>query len=93
MSSKKVKKTIATKSEDYKIVFGGEKGKKVLYDIMKNSGALQSSFSPENPHITSFNEGQRSVWIEILRKLKFNPERFEKMMTQGEENYEYGNDQ
>jgi len=93
MNNKKIKKATVSKAIDYQVVFNTEEGKRVLYDMMKNTGALTSSFNPDNPHITSFNEGQRSVCISIMKHLKFNPQKFEKMMQQGEQEYDYGIDE
>ena len=45
-------------------VFSGKNGEVVLKWMKKRYGDV-SSFVSDNPHGTSFNEGQRSVYLQI----------------------------
>lgn len=64
--------TEATKVADYKAVFlGGEKGKKVLYDIAADCGLDADGFS-KDPYENAYMAGKRSVIIGILSKLNLD---------------------
>lgn len=64
---------------DYKVFFGTSEGKEVLYDLMKSSNMLQSSFSTD-PYEMAFNEGQRNVVLRILTILKTDPMELKKFI-------------
>lgn len=69
------KRTVAL-AIDYKRTFQSEHGERVLRHLMKRFGILNSTMT-DNPYLTAFNEGQRSVVIEIIRKLKIDVKRLE----------------
>ena len=58
---------------DYKEVFGTDAGKRVLRDIEDFAQLLSDGFD-ENPHVTSYNAGRRSVGVYILRMLEMSRE-------------------
>lgn len=62
----------------YADCFSTEAGKFVLKDMKRKYHFLSTSFT-QNPHSTSFNEGQRSVVLDILSTLRSSehPEIFE----------------
>jgi hypothetical protein len=60
---------LVTKIAKYKEVFSTVNGKWVLLDLMKTHGILMSSAENE-PHMTYFREGARSVVVRILRTLQ-----------------------
>lgn len=62
----------------YKRVFGGEDGELVLHDIMRRGGVLRTGFDVR-PGLTAFNEGRRSLALEIVRELALNEKDFERM--------------
>ena len=57
---------------DYRTVFGGEAGKRVLNDLIARHYVLGSTISGE-PIIMAFNEGQREVVLHILRYMQMTP--------------------
>lgn len=61
---------------DYKTTFGSEHGSRVLRHLMKRFGIMHTTFS-DDPYVTSFNEGQRAVIIEIIKKLKIDVRKLE----------------
>jgi len=83
-SGKKVPRTLAIVA-DYKRVFETAAGRRVLRRMMKESGMKEPSYVRGDPHGTSFNEGRRSVVIDILNKLKMDLESLEKQLLQNEE--------
>lgn len=83
------KKKVSTKkldiTSDYKTVFTSEAGKRVLWDIMRNSFVLASTYC-DNPHETALREGQRNVALRILSVLQTDEK---KLLQQIEEGFEY----
>ncbi len=60
---------------DYSIAFNSPEGKRVLYDILKNTHVLEPTFNGD-PYYTAFNEGARNEALRILSILQFKPEDF-----------------
>lgn len=56
---------------DYQAVFLTPEGEKVLKDLMKRFGMLNST-AHDNPYTTYYCEGQRAVILHIIEKLKMN---------------------
>ncbi|HWK44919.1 MAG TPA: hypothetical protein VNT30_09370 [Stellaceae bacterium] len=55
----------------YHRVFETPDGARVLEDMLKGGGMLERSFVPGDPYATAFNEGRRSVMIDVLRLLSW----------------------
>lgn len=86
MTNKKVDQAMAARVIDYKRTFGTDYGKRVLFDLMKRCSMLQSSYIIQDPNATIFNEGKRFMVLEILSKLKVNPNKFVEMIEEGIDN-------
>ena len=71
---------------DYQKTFTTPHGKKVLWHLMKRNGVLDSVIEPGDPYITAHNDGRRCAIVEILGRLKINPDKLEQMVKQAEEN-------
>ena len=69
---------------DYKNVFGSEEGKRVLYDILKISGMLVSSYD-ENLNTMAYREGQRNLALTIFHKLKVDVKQLTKFIEEQKE--------
>ena len=69
----------------YKHVFSSDEGKRVLWDILKQGNILASSHSPGCPNETAYQEGRRSLALDILKKLKTDTTQLEKYLEKGEE--------
>lgn len=69
----------------YEKVFASPEGKKVLWDLMKVSGFLSSSFQPTKPHTVEFNEGQRNMFLYVLTKVNTTPDKLFQIMKEGED--------
>lgn len=52
----------------YQTVFGGERGKEVLQDLVIFCGSKRSSFSSDALEM-AFREGRREVWLRIEQHL------------------------
>ncbi len=52
----------------YRRTFNTDDGQKVLQDLKSRFGYETTTFS-DNPHVTSFNEGQRAAVLLIVRML------------------------
>lgn len=70
---------------DYKTVFGTDQGRRVLYDMMKTHHIVSPSHVKGNTDETSYNEGQRMVVLRILTLLKYNIDKFDQAIKQGEQ--------
>lgn len=68
----------------YKNFFSTEEGKTVLYDMMKASGMMVSSFD-ENPYLMAKNEGHRESVLRILQILKKDAQQLRKFIEEQEE--------
>jgi hypothetical protein len=60
-------------SESYKATFGTPEGKRVLADILKRAGMLETSMVEGDPAMTSFNEGKRALALSIIDELRWQP--------------------
>ena len=79
---KMVKKQIA-RMTDYRNVFGSQQGERVLLNMMDRHYVRGPTVNKNyNPHETFYKEGQRNVVLEILAKLKLDPEEFRRRMEQ-----------
>ena len=55
--------------QDYRITFSSKEGERVLADI-QSAYYHRGSYSKNDPHETSYREGQRSVIIRIINLMK-----------------------
>ena len=62
-------KFFTTKKTKYDSVFSGLDGKFVLGSLMDVAGFFKSSFSPGDPHQTSYNEGKRAIALHLIQIL------------------------
>lgn len=83
IKDKRTKRSLAN-ILDYKDTFATEKGKKVLWDLMKQSGMLTRSFVEGDSHGTAYNEGARSLCLYILDKINIDIIKLEEQIKQGE---------
>jgi len=60
------------KNRNYQATFSGPQSVFVLQDLLKFCKMIHSSFDPEHPHVTSYNEGRRSVILYVLAILQYN---------------------
>jgi len=63
---------------DYRATFRSEDGERVLKDLMANHHVFTGTFD-KDPMVMAFREGERSVIMAILDKLRVDPEKFAKM--------------
>jgi hypothetical protein len=75
---------------DYQQVFGSDVGERVLWHLMKSCGMLVPTMSMTKPDALAmaFNEGRRSVALDILRAVSMDIKKLEKLMKkqqQGEQ--------
>lgn len=67
----------------YQEVFGTEKGKLVLRDLMNTFHVFDSSMS-DTPEETAFKEGERSVVLRIFKTINIDPEQLDKLVKEGQ---------
>lgn len=67
---------------DYQATFGTEHGKRVLQDLMKKGGMLDSNYVPNDSYGTAYNEGARSLVLHIIKLLKLDVKKLHKLVTE-----------
>jgi hypothetical protein len=65
--------------QDYRLVFGSELGKKVLWDIARSAHFFQSTAVPGDAHASALREGERSTFLRILGIVERDPERIKEL--------------
>jgi len=68
----------------FKELFGSPLGKKVLWKMCKDVGFLESNHCPGDPYSSAFNEGRRTVVVDILRKTNMNLDKINNLVEEGE---------
>lgn len=63
----------------YKEVFRTDRGKIVLQDLFDKCGLMKLSFFKDNPTVTAYNEGRRSIAVFIAGLLKLTTEDLDKL--------------
>lgn len=81
MFKSKQDKDLVTRIAKYRDVFSTEAGKWVLLDLMRAHGILNSS-ADNDPHMTYFREGARSVVVRILRTLQVDEQELIKQLEE-----------
>ena len=56
----------------YHRVFTSPEGEIVLRDLLKRGGLLQVSAVAGDPHMTHYNDGRRSIVLEIVHQLRWS---------------------
>ena len=57
---------------DYRFVFASEPGQRVLADILRRAGVMQSTYDA-HPSNAAFAEGKRRVALEIIEMINADP--------------------
>jgi hypothetical protein len=66
---------------DIKATFGTPSGKRVLRYLMKRSGFMNTSFVQGDPNLSAFNEGQRALVIDLVKKMRMDIMKLEQELT------------
>ena len=69
--TEKEKKRLA----DYRTIFEGPQGERVLADLCHRHGIFDPCHVPGDPYSTAYNDGRRSVVVDLLRYLVTDLER------------------
>lgn len=63
----------ASLAADYKAVFGGPPGERVLHDLMVKGHIHEITLDTDSATLTAFREGRRSLVLEIVEQLRRDP--------------------
>ncbi len=74
--SEKEKKRLA----DYRTIFEGPQGQRVLADLCHRHGIFDPCHVPGDPYSTAYNDGRRSVIVDLLRYLGTDLERLDNLL-------------
>lgn len=66
------------RADDYKHIFNTAEGQRVLRDVLDFCGLLSDGFA-EDPYVTAYNAGRRSVGVYLLRMLELDREQLQEM--------------
>ena len=86
MAKKKASTKKLDLTADYKMVFGSDRGKRVLWDIIRNSYVLDTTFCITNEYETILREGHRNSALRIMSILQTDEKQ---LMDQIKEGFEY----
>ena len=75
--TEKEKKRLA----DYRTVFEGPQGQRVLADLCHRHGIFDPCHVPGDPYSTAYNDGRRSVVVDLLRYLGTDLERLDNLLA------------
>lgn len=68
-------------ADDMRKILATEEGKRLFWRYLGITGVFQTSFIPESPESTFFNEGKRSVGTTMLNDImKHAPQAFVQML-------------
>ena len=76
--TEKEKKRLA----DYRTIFEGPQGERVLTDLCHRHGIFDPCHVPGDPYSTAYNDGRRSVVVDLLRYLGTDLERLDNLLIQ-----------
>lgn len=67
---------------DMRWVMSNKRGRRFMRELLEQAGVFRLSFTPD-PHVTSFNEGQRNLGLSVLAQLTENaPESYALMLSE-----------
>ena len=79
MTTKKEKKQVKL-IRTYQRLFNSDEGKQVLYDLLRRSNVLSTSFNGMDYLSMAYNEGRRSLMLYILSRIDSDPEAMKQLM-------------
>ena len=79
MTEKKEKRQVKL-IRTYQHIFNSDEGKKVLYDLVRRSNTLSTSFTGMDYLTMAHNEGRRSLMLYILSMIDSDPEAMKQLM-------------
>ena len=74
--TEKEKKRLA----DYRTIFEGPQGERVLADLCHRHGIFDPCHVPGDSYSTAYNDGRRSVVVDLLRYLGTDLERLDNLL-------------
>jgi hypothetical protein len=67
---------------DLKWVMSNKRGRRFVHGLLEQAGVFRLSFTPGDPHATSFNEGLRNSGLRVLVQLhEHAPESYALMLS------------
>lgn len=54
---------------DLRWVMSNKRGRRFMHGLLEQAGVFKLSFTPSDPHATSFNEGQRNLGLQVFAQL------------------------
>ena len=71
-------------AQDYRTAFATEAGQRVLADLLRRTGLARATMVQGDTHATAFNEGRRSIGLELVRAVNASPDAAERLLRTGE---------
>lgn len=73
----------AALADDYRHVFASESGQRVLADLLRRAGVMQTSHDG-NPMQTAYAEGKRRIGLELIEMINADPGAALRLATVGQ---------
>jgi len=83
MEEEQLQKEAATRLAAYRDFLSTEQGELILEDL-KNACHYNTTTMAETPYLTAFNEGRRSVVMQIIETAQLTPDQIKKVTGQVE---------
>ena len=77
------KQQLRAERKDIENVMAAPSGRRVVHALLEQGRVFQQTFTPGDPHLTSFNEGRRAVGLWLLSQVVGKtPEQYALMMKE-----------
>jgi hypothetical protein len=82
----KAKEATERQQEDWRWLLADKRGRRIAWALLEEAGVFRSSFNPDRPHATAFNEGIRNTGLRVLASvMQADPEAFTLMSKEARE--------
>lgn len=68
--------------EDIKFLMSDKRGRRIVHGLLRRARIYQQTFNASSPTATAFNEGRRSMGLEILADINIVPENYIRMLRE-----------
>lgn len=70
------------RQEDIKWLMSDKRGRRFIHSLLSRANVYSSTFNPNSPTVTAFNEGRRREGLELLADINIVPELYIQMLRE-----------